>query len=651
MNEADRIYSHHAASYRSIAAPASKADDACKTTLTASPWHFWKTRCRYYVPMFQWLPAYSTTFFCQDLFSGVSLSFLFIPQALSYSTALLGIAPIHGLYSVSISTIIYAFTGMSPQLSVGPEASTSLIVGASIAHQQAHTGHTLDAEGAAAIASLMAFLVGIITLMFGFFRFGFLDSLLSRALMCGLITAVAIVIMIQQAIMLLGLAQHAADAGLTSESTSAQRVSFLVAHAHEAHPLTTYVSLATLFWLAIMPTLKHRVPALQKFPEMLIVVIASIVLSRACDWQHRGVAILGTVSGNATFHAPLPLPALPKTPANLDYSSLIVNAIILSIVGFVESIAGTKLFAQKHNYFVSSNRELVAFGLCNIFGGLMQGYPSFGSLLRSKAHEMLNPRTQVSGLISGVVSLVVTSTLMSSFTYLPTAVLSSVIFMAATALLRELPHDLRFMWRIRAWKDIALLILVFCITMFFSLETGTSVAVLLSLVSTIKQNSYPRISVMGRVKGSLCDFQAMSTGRKVEQLDGVLIVRMDDPLYFANCGKFKDLLHRLEQYGDLSVHPAEEPRYASLQHVVFDFGSMDYIDASAVHQLYEIISVYQTRRVKVYLVNIHPNIIDALTQSSVLELVGSHHIFDSITQAIQCIDYDAMIHPIKFNNP
>ncbi|ORX46134.1 hypothetical protein DM01DRAFT_354869 [Hesseltinella vesiculosa] len=602
----------------------------------ASPWHYWKTRSRYYLPM---------GYFYQDLLSGITLSFLFIPQALSYSTGLLRIPPIHGLYSISIATLIYALTGMSPQLSVGPEASTSLIVGSVIAHQQSHLGRVLAPEEAASIASLMALLVGMITLMFGMFRFGFLDSLLSRALLCGLITAVAIVIMIQQLIFLLGLSKQAAAYGLTTESTSADRLGFLILHGHEAHRLTASLSFACILWLILLPVLKKKFKRLSKFPEMLVAVMTSIMLCRLCQWHQQGVDILSAIDGQTVYRAPLPWPGVPRVPSHLDYGSLVINAIILSIVGFVESIAGTKLFAQKHNYFVSSNRELVAFGLCNIFGGFFQGYPSFGSLLRSKAHDLLHPKTQVSGLITGVVSLVVTSTLLSSFSHLPTAILSAVIFIAATALLRELPQDLKFMWRIRAWKDISLLFLVFCITMFFSLETGTAVAILLSLISTIKQNSYPRISSLGRVQGANDEFKPI-TSKNVEQLQDTLIVRMDEPLYFANCGKFKDLLHRLEHYGDLSVHPAEDPRRTGLHHVIFDLGSLDFIDASAVHLLYEIICTYQTRRIQVYLVNIHPNIIEALTQSYVLDLVGSHHICDSIAQAVKKVEYHSVMGPL-----
>lgn len=169
----------------------------------------------------------------------------------------------------------------------------------------------------------------------------------------------------------------------------------------------------------------------------------------------------------------------------------------------------------------------------------------------------------MSGLLSGLTCIVVTSFLLPQLFYLPNATLSSIIFMAALALLRELPDDLRFIFKVRAWKDIALMATTFLTTMFFSLEMGTAVAVMFSLIITVQQSSYPRITILvniytvskylakqtslykqGRVKETAYEFKPMHNSKeKVEHLKNILIVRIEEPLNFANTGNSCKLFH------------------------------------------------------------------------------------------------------------
>ncbi|KAI8141524.1 sulfate transporter family-domain-containing protein [Fennellomyces sp. T-0311] len=601
-------------------------------------WSTLKTRLIYYIPMLQWLPFYTTEQFSADLISGLSISSLFIPQALSYATGLCRLPAIHGLYTISISTLVYACLGMSPQLSVGPEATVSLMVGAGIAHQDISS---VDPETAAAIASLTAFFVGLFTLGLGLLRFGFLDSLMSRALLRGFITGVAVVVLIQQTVFLLGLDDVAKAAGISAGSTSVERVAFVASHVHLAHLPTTLFSVCVLAALIAAPFIKRKIPSLRRVPEVLIVVIASTVACRLFRLDQIGIDVLGQVG--SVNQSPLPLPRWPSLPDGANIKSVLVNAAVISTIGFVESIAAAKTFARKHNYFVSANRELVALGSANVIGSLFQTFPAFGSFPRSKVHEAVDPQTQMSGLVSGVATLIVTGLLLPQFYYLPSAMLSSIIFMAVIALLHELPHDIRFMLRMRAWQDIALLAIIFTTTMIFSLEYGTAIAVLFSLVITIRQTSYPRITVMGRVKETLYKFGPIKNSRGlVEHLEDVLIVRVEEPLYFINTSQLKDRLRRIEHYGDLSVHPSEAPLRSSesLRYIIFDLGGMEAIDASAVQILYEIIESYHGRSVHVYIVKVHPNVMPLLSRGGLLDLVGRKQLYDEVADAIQAVEYD-----------
>ncbi|KAF7726514.1 hypothetical protein EC973_008645 [Apophysomyces ossiformis] len=602
-----------------------------------SGWDFFKTRSKYYLPVLQWLPYYSCVAFGQDVLSGISLSFLFIPQALSYSTALCGIPAIHGLYTIAIASFVYALLGMSPQLSVGPEATVSLIIGSGIAHQPG----SLSPTEAAAVASLTAILVGLFTLALGLLRFGFLDSLMSRALLQGFISAVAVVVMMQQSIILLGLGNQAHNAGIRPDSTTMERLMFICTHIRETHLWTLGVSIVSSTVIFGFQALKRRVAAFRRIPEILIVVIGSTITCRLWELDLRGVAVLGPV-GSYGVNSPLPFPAFPSLPQTVDLKAMVTNAATISTIGFIESIAASKLFGRKHGYFVSANRELTALGCANIVGGFFQSFPAFGSFPRSKAHESMNPKTQMSGFISGCTTLLITAFFLGQLYYIPSATLSSVIFAAVVALLEELPTELTFMWKIRAWKDMGLLFLTFSTTVIFSLEVATSVAVMVSLIMTVKQSSHPRITIMGRVKNTMYEFKPIhdSRGKQVEHLEDILIVSVDEPLYFSNTGQFKDRMRRLENFGDLAVHPSETPRRTGLIYLIFDVGGMDYIDASAAQILYEIIESYHAQRTQVFLVNIHTNVTETIRRAGILSLVGSSHICYSVVEAIQTIECD-----------
>ncbi|KAI9315849.1 sulfate transporter family-domain-containing protein [Dichotomocladium elegans] len=540
-------------------------------------WGVLKVRSKYYLPILQWLPHYSIKFFWGDFMAALTLSCLLIPQGLSYATALCKLEAIHGLMGIAFPAITYAIFGMSRQMSVGPEAPLALLVGSSIAIQQ-HLHSDGDPIDPLAWASLMTLFVGLFTLLLGIFRLGFLDSLMSRALLRGFITGVALVVMVQQSIILLGLVDRSKKWGVTEASSTIDRLVFLVKNIEYLHPLTSCVSavaVSILFSMRIVKAKQTSKRWIQLFPESLVVVICSILLTSYFDWENKGLEILG-----ATEASGIPVPSIPAFPTNKHMKDLLITASMIAVIGFVESVAIAKTYSNKHNYSVSPNRELVALGAANIASGLFQGIPAFGSISRSKIADRAGARTQMAGLIAGVIALFAILFLLPYFYFLPKAVLSSIIFVAVLSLLGELPEDLHFIFKIGAWKDLGLLSVTFLATMVISLEFGTLIAVTLSLLLTIKETSYPRISIMGRVKGTTNKFKPIHENPKeVEHLEDVLIVRIEEPLFFANTGQLKDRLRRLEQFGDMSIHPSESPRLDDSSYVIFDVGSMPYIDA------------------------------------------------------------------------
>ncbi|ORZ04832.1 sulfate transporter family-domain-containing protein [Lobosporangium transversale] len=607
----------------------------------ADLWTTFKNRLRYYVPVFRWLPHYSMDGFGHDFIAGMTVACLIIPQSLSYATALAHLEPVHGLYTAFIPGVLYAIFGTSRQLSVGPEALVSMMVGTAIAQQQ-HASGSSDPNVALAIACYITLFVGLFTFFLGFVRLGFLDSVLSRALLRGFITAVAVVVIIEQSISLFGLRDLAEESGIGEQSSTVEKLVFIIEEFKHIHVLTTVVSFSSIVFLLSFGSFKKRLtklPFLQFVPEILLCVILYTVLTAVFRWDKDGLAVLG-----ATKAAGIQFPSIPAAPEGVSVRSLFGTSVLISIIGFVESIVISKQYANKHNYTVSPNRELVAMGIANIFGGLFQAIPAFGSLSRSKINDKAGARTQLAGLITALIVLLAIFFLLPYFFYLPKAVLAGIICVAALSLLSEAPHDIKFWWQIQAWSDLGLLLLTFFATITVSVEAGTLIAIALSFLLVIKTSTYPRITIMGRMPGTKGKFRPIKDYPGIaEHIDGVLVVKVEEALYFANTGQLKDRLHRLEVFGDMSVHPSEEARLNPVSHVIFDVENMPSLDASACQILLEIVEAYHARHIKVYFVKLRENSRELFVKSGLLKRAGGDsHLFRRTADAMDYIERESL---------
>ncbi|RIA97374.1 sulfate transporter family-domain-containing protein [Glomus cerebriforme] len=599
-------------------------------------WITFKTRLRYYVPVFSWLPTYSIHTFCEDFLAGLTVTAILLPSSLSYSV-LAKLPPVHGLYSVVIPGILYSFLGTSRQLVIGPEALVSMLTGSSVSQQLHYMDGESRPEDAILIAGLITFFVGILTFILGIVRLGFLDSVLSRALLRGFISAVAIVIMIEQFLTMFQLTEEAAKDGIGRASSSVQIFIYIVTHFNRAHVLTTIVSFSSLIFLLITGFIKKKLskrwPQVQFIPEILICVIIFTILCNIFNWDKDGVDILGSIKGGG-----FPSFQIPYPPSGIHIMDCFEAAALISVIGFVESIVVTKTYATKHNYAVSANRELVALGTANLVGSFFQCFAAYGGMARSGINDRAGARTQLSGLINAILVLLCLFFLLNAFYYLPKPVLASIVTVAAISLLEELPHDLYFMYKIKAWKDYALLFLTFFSTIFISIEYGTLISVALSLILVVKHSTYPRITLLGRI-GNTDKFKPIKDfPDQAEHVKGVLVVRIAEPLYFANTGQLKDRLRRLEEFGDMNVHPSEESRMSPIENVIFDIETMEDVDASAAQILLEIVVAYHQRGVNVFFVKLRENQKKLFKRAGIMNKVGSDRFFKRIPDALEYIN-------------
>lgn len=678
-----------------------------------SRWRIYSLRIRYYFPPLAWLPKYKLSYLKGDLIAGVTVASLLVPQSLSYAQALAKLEPVQGLWTSFVPLLVYAVFGTSKHLSVGPEALISMLVGSAITEYNAgvHSGNASKMNDPAVVATLICMVVGLLLFLMGIFRLGFLDSILSRSLLRGFITAVAAVIMIEQQIPMWGinatLSKNPSSAlpplvpsdpsvPATDDNTSPLgRLIFTVKHLWAVHPLSCLISATSLVYLVGFDFVKRRCsrrPAVQLFPEILMLVVLSTWASWYWSFASKGVLVLKDTE--SALYSPRIPPIFQRT-----LKPFIISSGLIATIGFIESLVSARFAAEQSSESVSPNRELVALGLTNMIGSIFGSWPAFASIARTKIMGQSGARSQLAGFFAGLIVLLVILYALPLFHHLPRAALASVILKAASGLVET--HDFKFLWQLRAYKDLALVGCPFFATILISVETGILTSIVLSLLMVIRQSTRPPMVLLGRVmvvspvQGQLlrAKFRPLSEGGVVP-IPGCAIVSFTEALYFGNIASIKEKLQRLERFGQLGSHPGDEPptrivrrrrapalnttksdddsesllsegeqepliswpvlssgdgRFASslpddevrvvngpgIQAVVFDFTKVSFIDASATQTLHELFAAYNTRQLPICVCQLHGSVQQTLELSGTLpNIVGYHRVFIKIKQAI-----------------
>jgi len=363
------------------------------------------SRAKYYIPILSWLSNYNLENLKSDMIAGLNVGLMIVPQSLAFAV-LIGIPPIFGLQSSFFPMIIYLFLGTSRQLSIGPEAVISILT------TEALDELASDPEERMRLVTVLAFLIGLFTLIIGIFRFGFLAYILSRPLLCGFINAVAIEISLEQTDKFFGL-----DAPTIH---SYWKLPFIYDNWSDINVAALVLGIVCLIVLIAFRLAKKRWKALQLLPDILLVVILTTVISTVFDLSSHGVAILGTV--DAGFLSP----AFPDIPFD-RLTEVGLSALVIAIVGIVESILVATTYADKYSYRVSPNRELVALGTANLLGSIFLIFPSFGGLSRSAVNDAAGAKTLLASGITSCVVLITILLLFPLFQNLPKVVMGSII--------------------------------------------------------------------------------------------------------------------------------------------------------------------------------------------------------------------------------
>lgn len=551
------------------------------------------TLAKKYLPFMTWLVNYDRANLRGDVTAGLTTAVMLIPQGMAYAM-LAGLPPIHGLYASIVPIAIYALLGTSRQLAVGPVAMVSLLVATGVG-AIASSGTELFI----AYSILLALMVGVMQLVMGIARLGFLVNFLSHPVISGFTSAAAIIIGLSQLKHLLGvkLASGKVHVVLGDALT---RLS-------EIQPMTLGIGALTI---AILMFFKRVKPA---FPSALAVVLLGTLAVFFGGLHQMGVAIVGDVP------AGFPAPGLPV----IDFEAmkaLFPIALTISLVGFMESISVAKSFANRNKYEIDANQELIGLGAANIGGAFFQAYPVTGGFSRTAVNASAGAKTGLAALITaGVVALALIF-LTPLFYYLPKAVLAGIIMVAVFGLVdvKEVKH----LWAVKR-SDLALLGITFFATLSLGIEEGILVGVGASLLWFVVKTTRPHFAVLGQIPGTQA-YRNVKNHPEAEPVPNVLMVRMDAQFYFGNVSFLKEKLAELE-----GVVPG------GLKAVIIDASSMNQLDSSAVHALSELLVAYRDRGVKLMIANAKRPVVDVMERAHLLDALGETGLFLTVHEAAE----------------
>ncbi len=515
---------------------------------------------RRYLPILTWGPAYTRSALANDLVAAVVVTIMLIPQSLAYAM-LAGLPPETGIYASILPILLYAVFGTSRALAVGPVAVVSLMTAAALG-QVAEQG----TAGYAAAALTLALLSGGILLVMGLFRLGFLANALSHPVIAGFITAAGLMIAAGQIRHILGLPGGG--------DTLPEILLSLAGEVAQTNPFTAAIGIAaTAFLIWVRRGMKPALIRLGLAPrpaDILVragpvgAVVATTLAVWALGLDARGVRIVGEV--------PQGLPPLTLPPLAPDLvSALILPALMISIIGFVESVSVAQTLAARRRQRIAPDQELIGLGAANIGAALTGGYPVTGGFARSVVNFDAGAETPAAGAFTAAGLALAAVALTPLIHFLPQATLAATIIVAVLSLV-----DLSILGKTWAYSraDFAAVTATIVVTLGAGVESGVLAGVVLSIALHLWKTSRPHVAEVGLVPGTH-HFRNVNRHR-VETHPTVLTLRVDESLYFVNTRFLEEMI--------LNRVATDCP----IRHVVLMCSAVNEIDYSALETLEEV---------------------------------------------------------------
>ena len=547
------------------------------------------------IPILEWLPNYNKSLFKGDLVAGITVGIILIPQGIAYAL-IAGLPPIYGLYCALVPQVIYAIFGSSRQVAIGPVAMDSLIVATGVS-----TVALAGSESYIAIAILLGLMVGTIQFILGVFSLGFIVNFLSKPVITGFTSAIALIIGFNQFRNLLGV-----DFIQSDQIQYILQDIWLQIATFNTH--TTIIGLISVVIIIVFRKIN------KKIPNALIVVILGILIMKYFGKSFNDVSIVKEVPSG------LPVFGTPEFDVDL-IRELLPIAFTLVMVGYLEIISiGKSLEAKQDVYRIRPNQELIALGLSNMVGSFFKAYPSTSSFSRSAINQESGAKTGMAALISVIMVMLTLLFLTPLFYHLPKTVLAAIIIVAVFGLVNF--KEAAFLWRANN-LDFWLMMATFIATLLLGIEYGIMVGVILSLIVLIFRTSRPYVTELGKVPNS--NFYRNKNRFEEVIIDAdILVFRFDAQLFYANSSYFRDNLD------DMATKKGK-----ALKLIVLDAESINRVDSTGVEMLIERIKFYQKKEIKFYFAGVKGPVRDDLFKSGVLKIIDINNFFMRANQAVK----------------
>lgn len=567
-----------------------------------------KNKLSTFIPALNWAQDYSPKKFRGDLNAGITVGIMLIPQGMAYA-ALAGMPPVYGLYASIVPLILYAILGTSRQLAVGPVAMVSLLIVAGVG-EFAEIGSDRFIQ----LAILAAFGVGMFQFLMGLFRMGFIVNFLSHPVLSGFTSAAALIIGASQIKGLLGI-------DLPRTNYVHEIIIGTAGKLSEIDLFTTLIGIGSIAVIVLIKKWKRT------FPSALIVVFLGTLVTAVFGLNDHGVSIVGEI--------PEGLPSFNMVAFSwADFQLLIPTILVISLVGYMESIAVAKAIANKHGYKVDANQELIGLGAANIGGSFFQSFPVTGGFSRTAVNDQAGANTGMASIISAIIIGLTVLLLTPLFYYLPSAVLAAIIIVAVAGLFDA--QEMKVLWKTDR-RDLMMLFVTFIATLALGIEEGILVGVVISLIAVVYSSTKPHSTELGRL-GNSPNYRNVDRYKEAIVDDDVLIYRFDSPLFFANTDFFQQ---------NLQDHMYKKKK--GLKAVVLDASSVNSIDSTGLHTLKETINVLREQNVQMFITGAIGPVRDKLKKGGILDYIGEENLFFDVADAMDFLQKNGKEIPAGFS--
>ena len=544
------------------------------------------------IPAPDWVRRYQRGWLRGDLLAGVTVTAYLIPQVMAYAE-LAGLPAVAGLWAAIGALLVYAVLGSSRQLSVGPESTTALMTAAALGSVATSTASPT------ALAAALAFVVAGFCLLGWVGRLAALADLLSRPVLVGYLSGIAVIMVVSQLGKLLGIEVHG-DGFL-------QELTYAVRHVGEAHVPTLVLGLVTLVAM-LLAALKFP-----RAPIALFGMLGATLAAWALDLEDRGVLLVGAIP------AGVPTPGLPHVGLD-DVAALLWPALGVAFVGYTDNILTGRAFASRHGETVDAKRELLALGAANLGSGLLHGFPVSSSGSRTAIADAVGGRTQLGSLVTVLctfAALLFARPVLAAF---PQAALGAVVVYAATRLV-DVPEFVRFLKFRRS--EFLLAAGTTAAVLLVGVLNGVLVAIGLSVLDLLRRVARPHDAIEGYVPG-LAGMHDIDDYASAQPVAGLLVYRYDSPLFFANADDFHT-----------RALAAVERTSGQVQWFVLNTEAIVEIDITAMDVLENLRQELTARGVVVALARVKQDLRNELAPTGFLERIGEDHIFPTLPTAVE----------------